>query len=96
MFQSLPLVRALPGVSATAVLLSCSEASVAFNFTPCYKAVGLMSRQQKLWLVQALKELYLPECGVWVSDYPFLNREAFLDVSLEIERERQQEMAESL
>lgn len=37
---------------------------------------------------QALKEVYLPECGVWVSDYPFLIRLAFLDLSLEIERER--------
>jgi hypothetical protein len=47
-------------------------------------------------LAQALKEVYLPECGVWVSDYPYVNREAFLDVSLEVERERQQEMAENL
>ena len=43
--------------------------------------------------VQALKEVYLPECGVWVSDYPFLNRIAFLDLSLEVERERQAHMA---
>ena len=43
--------------------------------------------------MQALKEVYLPECGVWVSDYPFLNREAYLECSLEIERERQQEEA---
>lgn len=43
--------------------------------------------------LQALKEIYLPECGVWVSDYPFLNREAYLECSLEIERERQQEEA---
>lgn len=42
---------------------------------------------------QALKEVYLPECGVWVSDYPFLSRNAFLDLSLEIERERQAQMA---
>jgi hypothetical protein len=38
---------------------------------------------------QALKEVYLPECGVWVADYPFLDRGPFLDLSLEIERERQ-------
>ena len=46
-----------------------------------------------LFSMQALKEVYLPECGVWVSDYPFLNREAYLECSLEIERERQQEEA---
>lgn len=45
-------------------------------------------------LLQALKEVYLPECGVWVSDYPFLKREAYLECSLEIERERQQELAQ--
>ena len=44
--------------------------------------------------MQALKEVYLPECGLWVSDYPFLNREAYLECSLEIERERQQEAAQ--
>ena len=47
--------------------------------------------QSKLSPMQALKEVYLPECGLWVSDYPFLNREAYLECSLEIERERQQE-----
>ena len=46
--------------------------------------------------MQALKEIYLPECGVWVSDYPFLNREAYLECSLEIERERRQEEAHGL
>ena len=45
-------------------------------------------------VLQALKEVYLPECGVWVSDYPFLKREAYLECSLEIERERQQELAQ--
>jgi hypothetical protein len=42
---------------------------------------------------QALKEVYLPQRGVWVSDYPYLNRAAYLDVSLEIERERQRDLA---
>ena len=46
--------------------------------------------------MQALKEVYLPECGVWVSDYPFLKREAYLECSLEVERERQQEAAQGL
>lgn len=43
--------------------------------------------------MQALKEVYLPECGVWVSDYPYLNKAAFVDVSLAIERERRREAA---
>ncbi len=51
--------------------------------------------QCKLSPMQALKEVYLPECGVWVSDYPFLKREAYLECSLEIERERQRDAAQS-
>lgn len=37
-----------------------------------------------------MREAYLPELGLWLADYPFLNRDVFLDVSLEIERARQQ------
>jgi len=37
---------------------------------------------------QALKEVYLPESGVWLADYPYVNRTAFLAVSLDLERER--------
>ncbi len=39
--------------------------------------------------MQALKEVYLPEAGVWVADYPYINRDLFLGFSLEVERERQ-------
>ncbi|CAK0786622.1 hypothetical protein CVIRNUC_009836 [Coccomyxa viridis] len=53
--------------------------------------VVVLSRSRKFESFKALKEVYLPECGLWVSDYPFLNREAYLECSLEIERERQQE-----
>ncbi|CAL8465254.1 g4789 [Coccomyxa elongata] len=55
--------------------------------------VLVLSKLRTFETFKALKEVYLPECGVWVSDYPYLNREAFLDISLEVERERQQEMA---
>ena len=41
-------------------------------------------------LLQALKEVYLPETGIWLADYPLTNRQAFLDVSLAVEDERQQ------
>ena len=37
---------------------------------------------------QALKEVYLPESGVWLADYPYVNRAAFLATSLDLERER--------
>ena len=39
--------------------------------------------------LQALKEVYLPEAGVWVADYPYINRDLFLGFSLEVERDRQ-------
>lgn len=37
---------------------------------------------------KALKEAYLPESSLWVADYPYVDRDAFLDISLEIERAR--------
>lgn len=39
-------------------------------------------------MVQALKEVYLPESGVWLADYPYVSRAAFLATSLDLERER--------
>ena len=48
-------------------------------------------RQCPCCFAQALKEVYLPECGVWVADYPFIDRGPFLDLSLEVERERKQQ-----
>ena len=41
--------------------------------------------------VQALKEAYLPESGIWIAKYPFVDRDVFLDISLDIARERQSE-----
>lgn len=42
---------------------------------------------------QALKEAYLPESSLWVADYPYVDRDAFLDLSLAVERERAQQPA---
>ena len=36
---------------------------------------------------KAVKDVYLPDCGLWLSEYPFLDRTAFLELSLDIERE---------
>lgn len=43
--------------------------------------------------MQALKEVYLPESGVWIAKYPFMDRDVFLDISLDIERERKTQQA---
>lgn len=40
---------------------------------------------------KALKEAYLPESSLWLANYPYVNRDAFLDLSLQIERERSAE-----
>lgn len=36
---------------------------------------------------RAVKDVYLPESGLWLSEYPFIDRSEFLELSLEIERE---------
>ncbi len=38
---------------------------------------------------KALQEAYLPESAAWLARYPFLARDVFLQISLNIERERQ-------
>ena len=40
-------------------------------------------------LLQALKEAYLPESGIWIAKYPFVDRDVFLDISLDIARSEQ-------
>ena len=37
---------------------------------------------------KAVREIYLPFSGLWVAEYPFLNRAAFMDLSYTIEQER--------
>lgn len=36
---------------------------------------------------KAVKDIYLPETGLWLSEYPYVDRAEFLEISLEIERE---------
>ena len=45
-------------------------------------------------VLQALKEVYLPVSGLWLSEYPHVNRNLFLDISLDIERQRRRETVE--
>ena len=40
-------------------------------------------------MMQALKEAYLPESGIWIAKYPFVDRDVFLDISLDIARAEQ-------
>ncbi len=36
---------------------------------------------------RAVRDVYLPDAGLWLSEYPYLDRPAFLALSLEVERE---------
>jgi hypothetical protein len=46
---------------------------------------------QLMGTIQALKEVYLPESGLWLADYPYCARNIFVNISMEIERCRQAE-----
>ena len=37
--------------------------------------------------IKAIKDVYLPDVGMWLAEYPYIDRAEFLEVSLEIERE---------
>ncbi|PRW58401.1 phosphate ABC transporter permease [Chlorella sorokiniana] len=39
---------------------------------------------------KAVKDAYLPDSGLWVSEYPHCDRTQFLEVSLQVEREAQE------
>ena len=43
-----------------------------------------------LLLLQAVKDVYLPDSGLWVSEYPHVDRTQLLEVSLQVEREAQE------
>ncbi|KAK9820153.1 hypothetical protein WJX72_006741 [[Myrmecia] bisecta] len=53
----------------------------------------VLAEQRSFARFKALKEVYLPESGVWLASYPYIMRGRFLEISLDIERERQAAMA---
>jgi len=40
------------------------------------------------WRVQAVKDVYLPNSGLWVTEYPHADRTQFLEVSLQVSGRR--------
>lgn len=48
----------------------------------------VMSNRPDLSRFTKLSDLYIPDYGIWVSDYPYLQREAFVEVSRQL-RQRQ-------
>lgn len=49
----------------------------------------VLAPQRTFKRFQALREIYIPQAGIWVADYPHISRDRFLDLSLTIEQERQ-------
>lgn len=37
--------------------------------------------------IKAIKDVYLPDSGLWLSEYPYIDRAEFLEISLDVERE---------
>ncbi|KAF5828237.1 hypothetical protein DUNSADRAFT_17994 [Dunaliella salina] len=49
----------------------------------------VLARDATFSAFKVIREVYAPGLGLWLSDYPFIDKSAFLDVSLQIENERQ-------
>jgi hypothetical protein len=44
----------------------------------------VMSQRADLGRISKVSDIYLPEYNLWVSDYPFLRRDIFLDISRQL------------
>ncbi len=51
----------------------------------------VLSNQADLSSITKLTDIYIPSQNVWVSDYPYLQRDVFLEVSRRIRPDREQE-----
>lgn len=48
----------------------------------------VLSNRGDLGRINKTTDIYIPNHNIWVSDYPYLQREAFVDVSQELRRQR--------
>ncbi|NJO40839.1 MAG: phosphate ABC transporter permease [Cyanobacteria bacterium CRU_2_1] len=48
----------------------------------------VLSNRADLSRIAKVSDVFLPECDLWVSDYPYLRRDAFAEVSRRIDRRR--------
>lgn len=44
----------------------------------------VMSQRSDLGRISKVSDIYLPEYNLWVSDYPLLQRDIFLDISRQL------------
>lgn len=55
----------------------------------------VLSDDPQLRSFQALREAYLPELGLWLSEYPFVERAVYVRVSDAVAAERAQDSDEA-
>ncbi len=48
----------------------------------------VLSNRSDLGRIAKVSDIYIPRHDIWVSDYPFLRRDAFVDVSRQLARQR--------
>jgi hypothetical protein len=49
----------------------------------------IMSNQEDLSRIAKVSDIYIPSRDVWVSDYPYLRRDLFVEMSVQIKKGRQ-------
>jgi hypothetical protein len=49
----------------------------------------IMSNQEDLSTITKVSDIYIPSRDVWVSDYPYLRRDLFVEMSQQIKKGRQ-------
>ncbi|MCU0545252.1 MAG: phosphate ABC transporter permease [Oscillatoriaceae cyanobacterium Prado104] len=48
----------------------------------------VMSNEEDLGRISKVSDIYIPSRNVWVSDYPYLRRDLFVEISEQIKRDR--------
>ena len=49
----------------------------------------IMSNQEDLGRIAKVSDIYIPSRDVWVSDYPYLRKDLFVEMSKQIKKGRQ-------
>lgn len=55
----------------------------------------VMSNEEDLSRISKVSDIYIPSRNVWVSDYPYLRRDLFLDVSRQLKKRRDKQRREA-
>ena len=51
----------------------------------------IMSNQEDLGRIAKVSDIYIPSRDVWVSDYPYLRRDLFVEMSQQIKKGRKKD-----